>query len=103
MTENFKTMKQAELEINPPKKLKGCNNKQCFCTGECKKEVTDDFLSQKLQLVLEQFSEAKDFKLPVSGLITPLKKSSLVSQVRELVKSNTNDMLLGEAVRKLFS
>lgn len=61
LMENYKTLKQAELEINPPKEK---------CKDNCK--------------------------------CTPLKKASLLSQVRELVNTTSNDMLLGEAVRKLF-
>lgn len=58
---DFKTMKQAELEINPPKEK---------CKNNCK--------------------------------CTTLTKQSVYNQIRLLVNTTSNDLLLGEAVRKLF-
>lgn len=78
--EQYKTMKQAELEINPPKE---CKSKKC-----CKKvDVSLVDLSFRQPTGIERINEI----------------GKLLKQVRELVNTTSNDMLLGEAVRKLFS
>lgn len=62
MTENFKTIKQAELEINPPKEK---------CKENCK--------------------------------CTTLTKQSIYNQIRLLVNTEKDDLVLLSKIKKLFS
>jgi hypothetical protein len=85
----------------------GCKNgKQCFCDGSCNRKAS--YLENLISQVPEN---AYDIKLPVNGVIespkeelkTEIGKQAVYNKIRLLVNTVPNDMLLGEAVRKLFS
>jgi hypothetical protein len=68
----------------PEKELKGCNNKNCFCTGECRKPKDSDEYSDFVKKV-SSIDNTEDEclhsfykKNEVLGLVCTCKKCSII-------------------------
>jgi hypothetical protein len=108
--EKYRTIHENDVIVNPSKEL--CKDRDCKKSCKCREKVT--YLENLINQVPDN---AYNIKLPVIGIIESAKKelktenkfveqrnylANKLYKIQELVNTQSNDMLLGEAVRKLF-